>query len=60
MSAPTLARMFGRSVQHLISKADSAKTECGLDTRRMARFSPSDLPSGERTAPLCENCRSKR
>lgn len=61
MTIATMARNHGRGVQHLISRIDPDLTECGRDTRLMAKYSPSDLPSGERTAaPTCRTCRKER
>lgn len=59
MSTPTLARLHGRGVQHRLDpKSPTPRTLCGQDAKLMARYSPSDLPSGERTsAAHCRNCR---
>jgi len=55
----THARRAGSPVQHLLDRAPGpVRTACGQDARLMARYSPSDLPSGERHTRTCERCRS--
>lgn len=36
---------------------DRPRTLCGRSTVGWAKFNTRDLPSGERTAPVCKRCR---
>lgn len=58
----TMARAFGSgSVWHDLNRgAAEPRTMCGLDARLLARFNPSDLPSGERSHRACKRCRRAR
>jgi hypothetical protein len=57
----THARSWGSAVWHDINRgAATHRTMCGRDASLMARFSPSDLPSGERNHKPCERCRKAR
>lgn len=58
---PTVARSFSGSVWHDLNRGRRDwRTMCGLDASSMARFSPSDLPSGERAHRTCSRCRKAR
>lgn len=61
-STPTVARTYGgaRLWHDLVPGATRPRTMCGRDARAMARFSPADLPSGERDHRQCEACRKAR
>ena len=59
MSEPTHYRAPNGRVLHLL--ADSRTTRCGMPAHLGAKFSMSDLPSGERTRyRTCEFCRPIR
>lgn len=59
--APSMARSFNSRVWHDLNRgAAYPRTMCGRDARLMARFNPSDLPSGERSHKACERCRKAR
>lgn len=54
---PRFARAYGSNVWHYLNRgAASPRTMCGRDARQMARFNPSDLPSGERAHRSCKRC----
>jgi len=60
-SSPTHARAFGSGTWHDVNRgAATWRTMCGRDATLMARFSPADLPSGERSHRPCEACRRAR
>lgn len=60
MATATLARAHGSSVRHMLV-VGTKTTHCGKDAALMARYSPADLPSGERAAGyLCESCRTAK
>lgn len=58
MSATHARAYDGSPHVHLLdSRIPEPRTLCGKFAGRMARFSPSDLPSGERVFRTCPDCR---
>ena len=45
------------SVVHIIVNS-TTRTRCGTTVGVGAKFNASDLPSGERTFPICKRCRA--